>query len=87
MLGVLLAGGGVLAGAVSVAAATPMLLCAVFLAAYVLRGAVLSGGGVRVIGDLAWAPVYAVWKVSVLLRPRRRSGEWGRTARSDEIVP
>lgn len=87
MLGVLLAGGGVLAGAVSIAAATPMLLCAAFLAAYVLRGAVLSGGGVRVIGDLAWAPVYAVWKVSVLLRPRRRSGEWVRTARSDETVP
>ncbi len=87
MLGALVAGAGVLAGLLSFVTAVPMLLSVVFLSAYVLRGAVLSGGGVRVIGDLAWAPVYAVWKVSVLLRPRRRDGEWVRTARSDEIVP
>ncbi|MBC7842680.1 MAG: glycosyltransferase [Gemmatimonadaceae bacterium] len=87
VLGAVVAGTGLLVGWLSFAAAVPMLLCVAFLAAYVLRGAALSGGGVRVIGDLAWAPVYAVWKVSVLFRPRRRDGEWVRTARSDEIVP
>jgi hypothetical protein len=57
------------------------------LALYVVRGAVLSGAGPRVVIDLAWAPVYAIWKLTLLVRPRRAAGEWVRTARSDEIAP
>lgn len=73
-----------LAGAVGYA---PWLIAAACLALYVVRGAVVSGVGPRVVFDLAWAPVYAIWKISLLLRPKRVPGEWVRTARSDEIVP
>ncbi len=65
----------------------PWLIAAACLALYVVRGAVVSGVGPRVVFDLAWAPVYAIWKASLLLRPKRVPGEWVRTARSDEIVP
>lgn len=73
-----------LAGAL---AYVPWLIAAACLALYIVRGAVVSGVGPRVVFDLAWAPVYAIWKVSLLLRPKRVPGEWVRTARSDEIVP
>lgn len=54
----------------------------VALLAYVGRGVQLSRLGLRAIVDLAWAPVYAAWKITLLLRPRRRGvAEWVRTAR------
>lgn len=56
------------------------------LAAYVARGAALAGHGPRVLLDLAWAPVYAVWKLGLaarrLIAARGPAGEtWVRTAR------
>lgn len=49
---------------------------------YVGRGLTLSGLGLRGLLDLAWAPVYIVWKLALMLSPRSRStGEWVRTSR------
>ncbi|MCI0571217.1 MAG: glycosyltransferase family 2 protein [Myxococcaceae bacterium] len=52
------------------------------LACYVLRGWAMSGAGARGLLDLAFAPVYVVWKLALRLRregsPR---GVWVRTAR------
>ncbi len=63
----------------------PWALAFVLLSSYVVRGAVLSGTGPRAVLDLMWAPVFAVWKITLMLKPTRRSGEWVRTTRSDEI--
>jgi 1,2-diacylglycerol 3-beta-glucosyltransferase len=53
------------------------------LVAYVARGAVMARVGPRVILDLAWAPVYAVWKITLMFRRRKNSrSEWVRTQRS-----
>jgi 1,2-diacylglycerol 3-beta-glucosyltransferase len=53
------------------------------LVAYVVRGAVMARVGPRVILDLAWAPVYAVWKITLMFRRRRNPrSEWVRTERS-----
>jgi cellulose synthase/poly-beta-1,6-N-acetylglucosamine synthase-like glycosyltransferase len=53
------------------------------LVAYVVRGAVMARVGPRVILDLAWAPVYALWKITLIFRRRRNSpSEWVRTQRS-----
>jgi cellulose synthase/poly-beta-1,6-N-acetylglucosamine synthase-like glycosyltransferase len=53
------------------------------LIAYVARGASMARVGPRVILDLAWAPVYAAWKVMLLFRRRKTSrSEWVRTQRS-----
>jgi 1,2-diacylglycerol 3-beta-glucosyltransferase len=55
---------------------------------YVIRGAWLAHVGPRVILDLAWAPVYMVWKVVLATRPGAKNrGEWVRTARGGEKVP
>ena len=62
----------------------PWLVATAALAAYVVRGAVLSGTGFRAVLDLMWAPVFAAWKLTLLLKPTRRTGEWVRTTRSDE---
>jgi len=65
----------------------PWLLALAALALYVLRGWVLSGTGVRGLGALAWAPVYMVWKVGLLLRrPAHGRGQWVRTAREGEVA-
>ena len=87
MLGASASAGLALVGSAGPLGVMPWLLAIACLAVYVGRGAVVSGVGPRVIFDLAWAPVYAIWKVSLLLRPKRAPGEWVRTARSDEIVP
>jgi 1,2-diacylglycerol 3-beta-glucosyltransferase len=63
----------------------PWLVSVVFLLSYVVRGAMLSGAGPRAILDLLWAPVFALWKVTLLLKPTRRTGDWVRTTRPDEI--
>ncbi len=57
-------------------------LCFAF---YVLRGWQLSGVGARGLLDLAWAPLYMLWKLTLLLRRSRRpKDEWVRTAREGE---
>jgi 1,2-diacylglycerol 3-beta-glucosyltransferase len=60
-------------------------LAALFgLCIYVFRGLQLTGGGSRAALDLLMVPAYATWKLTLLLRPRRRSpNEWVRTARPD----
>jgi len=82
---------GLVAVAVAVAsgAATgmgviPWLVALAGLLLYVIRGAVLSGSGARAVLDLAWAPVFVVWKLTLLFSPTRRTGDWVRTARPDE---
>ncbi len=56
-----------------------------FLTAYVLRGWWLSGSGLRGLLDLAFAPVYLVWKIALLVRgSNARKDEWVRTAREGE---
>ena len=53
------------------------------LVAYVVRGAVMARVGARVILDLAWAPIYALWKITLMFRRRRNpKSEWVRTQRS-----
>ena len=50
--------------------------------AYVLRGWMVSGTGLRGLLDLALAPVYVVWKLTLKLRPApRKTSEWVRTER------
>ena len=53
--------------------------CAAGLLAYVLRGWQLSGIGARGLLDLARAPVFLIWKIILMLRPR--SEGWVRTDR------
>lgn len=58
------------------------LVSLVALIVYVSRGLQLSGLGLRGLVFLAWAPVFAVWKLTLVLRPnKRRAPEWVRTAR------
>ena len=57
------------------------------LAVYVGRGWALAGTGVRGALDLLWAPVYAIWKLTLLARPSSaRGGTWVRTERGREGV-
>jgi cellulose synthase/poly-beta-1,6-N-acetylglucosamine synthase-like glycosyltransferase len=55
------------------------LACAAGLLAYVLRGWQLSGIGARGVFDLARAPVFLIWKLVLMLRPRSQG--WVRTDR------
>jgi hypothetical protein len=64
----------------------PWLAALACLGFYIVRGVWLSGVGWRAVLDLAWAPIYMVWKVALALRsPRSRAGaqegEWVRTTR------
>jgi 1,2-diacylglycerol 3-beta-glucosyltransferase len=54
------------------------------LAAYVVRGMVLSGTGLRAVRDMLWLPVFVIWKLTASLRPTTKAGEWVRTPRPDE---
>lgn len=83
-LGFLISAGLLLAGTVGRLAVVPWLLSILAIAVYIVRGAMLSGVGATAFLDLLWAPVYAVWKVTLLFRKSRRNGEWVRTARSNE---
>jgi len=67
-------------------ALAPWLVAMLGLVVYVARGCALSGGGARVLLDLCWAPVYAVWKLTLRLPSRHRAapGEWVRTRRAGE---
>lgn len=55
------------------------LACAASLLVYVLRGWQLSGIGARGVFDLARAPAFLIWKVLLMLRPRKEG--WVRTDR------
>ncbi len=87
--GAALAGAAVWRGWATPAGAAGWVLALACLAAYVARGAVLSGQGPRVLLDLAWGPVYAAWKLAVALRPRPRAEReaWVRTARAAAPTP
>ena len=67
-------------------AVLPWTLAFAFLTLYVLRGVVLSRAGLRAILDLAWAPVYMVWKLVLSLSnaTKRSRDAWVRTPREDE---
>ena len=54
------------------------------LAAYVLRGWMVSGTGLRGLMTLAASPVYVVWKVAVRRERAAGEGEWVRTRREQE---
>lgn len=62
----------------------PSLAAAAALGLYVLRGWQLSGTGIRGLFDLACAPIYVAWKLT--LRNKRAEEEWVRTARKGERV-
>jgi 1,2-diacylglycerol 3-beta-glucosyltransferase len=50
--------------------------------AYVLRGWMLSGTGLRGLVDLGLAPLYVAWKIALRFRkPPRATSEWVRTKR------
>jgi 1,2-diacylglycerol 3-beta-glucosyltransferase len=55
-------------------------LAAIFVTVYVARGAQLSDVGPRARLDLAWAPLYVVWKLAV---PRERPAVFVRTTREN----
>lgn len=55
-------------------------LAAMFVIVYVARGAQLSELGPRALLDLAWAPLYVVWKLTV---PRERPDVFVRTTREN----
>jgi cellulose synthase/poly-beta-1,6-N-acetylglucosamine synthase-like glycosyltransferase len=59
---------------------------ALFSAAYVLRGWALSGTGARGFLDLFCAPLYVIWRMTLLLRRSDNTGdEWIRTVRQSEL--
>lgn len=72
-------------GLVPLVTVVPWAIAITALVMYVVRGAMLAPKGIRTLVDLLWAPAFALWKVTLLLRPNRNKGEWVRTTRSDEI--
>lgn len=53
------------------------------LALYILRGCAMTGHFARALGDLAWAPLFMIWKLTIRAAPRRKSdAEWTRTTRT-----
>ena len=63
----------------------PFGLACFILCLYVLRGWALSEVGLRGLLDLAYAPIYVVWKVRLMFsRPEAKKGEWVRTTREGE---
>jgi 1,2-diacylglycerol 3-beta-glucosyltransferase len=63
----------------------PWAFCLLAFATYVVRGIWLADVGPRVVLDLAWAPVYMVWKVVLAVRSSpSKEGEWVRTAREGD---
>lgn len=88
ILGSALAAGLVLLKLVAPWAAAPWLISLGFLSCYILRGVALANVGVRGLLDLAWAPVYMVWKIGLALkRPSARDATWTRTAREGGEKP
>jgi hypothetical protein len=61
-------------------------LAAGFLCIYLARGWQLSGTGARGLLDLACAPAYAAWKLTLPWRGKSGAkGEWIRTPRKSEV--
>ncbi len=84
-LGTSAAGMMMLANAAPPMALAVWLLPCGFLAAYVLRGAVVSAMGLRGLAALAWAPAFIAWKFAVLITcPPQQSANWVRTAREPQ---
>jgi len=61
----------------------------VAVGAYVLAGWALSGTGLKGLLDLAFAPAYVLWKVTLVLRrpAAKKKDEWVRTTREGETRP
>jgi hypothetical protein len=59
------------------------------LGLYVLSGWALSGTGWKGLLDLAFAPAYVLWKVTLVLRrpAAKKKDEWVRTTREGETRP
>lgn len=58
------------------------------LVTYVVRGWAVSGTGARGLRDLALAPLYVAWKLTVSLRSTTRpQAEWVRTRREQDRTP
>jgi 1,2-diacylglycerol 3-beta-glucosyltransferase len=91
-LAIAAAAGSVVAGAAALALGGPVWLAAGVwtasagsLAVYVLRGWNVSGTGLRGLLDLALAPVYVVWKITLGgTRDARADAPWVRTKREAE---
>ena len=84
-LGAALAGAAVSANVAGIVGAAGWAVALLGLTIYIVRGCVLAGVGTRVVVDLLYAPVYATWKLSLLLRPRPSGrGEWIRTRRAND---
>jgi len=61
------------------------LACAASVAIYVLRGVALSGAGWRGYVTLAAAPLYVLWKLTLLVRrDGNKKREWVRTHREGQ---
>ncbi|GAC1683680.1 MAG: glycosyltransferase family 2 protein [Gemmatimonadaceae bacterium] len=57
------------------------------LVVYVARGVAIAGGGWQTIRALAWAPVYALWKLTLIRRASASEGAWVRTSRLHDKLP
>ena len=65
----------------------PFAIATCILGLYVLRGWWLSKVGLRGLLDLAYAPIYVLWKIRLMFsRPEEKKGEWVRTTREGELV-
>ncbi len=66
----------------------PFAFACCVLGSYVLRGWMLSEVGARGLLDLAYAPIYVLWKIRLMFsRPEEKKGEWVRTTREGESNP
>mgnify|MGYP002778732773 FL=1 len=57
-------------------------VAAAALLSYVVRGCMLTGNPLRAAADLAWAPPYMLWKLTVSSRPAAHDAAWVRTSRA-----
>lgn len=56
-------------------------------AAYIARGMALAGGGWRLASALAAAPLYALWKLTLITWPGTSRSAWIRTRRLHDMPP
>ena len=67
-------------------ACAPWLMATAGIIVYVVRGVVLSGVGPRALLDLAWAPLYMMWKLTLFRPFRARERGWVRTTRNSAVA-
>jgi cellulose synthase/poly-beta-1,6-N-acetylglucosamine synthase-like glycosyltransferase len=85
VIGCALATAGLATRASGVVGAAGWVVATLGIGTYVVRGCALSGVGPRAALDLLYAPVYATWKLSLMLRPSASGrGEWIRTRRAND---